>query len=65
MDLCAQKNHDNLVVSILTVREVRLTAVRKYRSLFLEDLGSIGINDIVVENKMGGGGGWRWRLKKS
>jgi hypothetical protein len=57
MDLCEQKNHDNLVVSILMVRENRLTAVRKIRSLFLEDLVSIGINDIVVENKMGGGGG--------
>jgi hypothetical protein len=66
MDLCAQKDHDNLVVSILTVREIRLTAVPKSRLLFLEDLVSIGINDIVVENKQGKDGDqgrekiWRW-----
>jgi hypothetical protein len=57
----AQKNHDDLFVSILAIREIRLTAVRKNRQLFLQLLDSIGysigINDIVVQNKMGGGEG--------
>ena len=59
MDLCAQKNYDNVFLHILMVRQIRLTAVRKVRSLFLEDPGSIGKNDVVVENKMGGEV-WRW-----
>ena len=38
MDLCAQKNNDNLVLRIPMVRTIRLMAVRKYRSIFQQDL---------------------------
>jgi hypothetical protein len=54
----AQNHHDSLFVRIRTIRESRLTAFRKNRQLFLQLLASIGINDIVVQNKMGGGRGF-------
>jgi hypothetical protein len=50
-----QKNHDDLFVRISTVRESLLLVFRKNGQLFLELLASIGINDIVVRKKLGGG----------
>jgi hypothetical protein len=50
-----QKNHGILFVRISAVRKSLLLVFRKNRELFLELLASIGINDIVVRNKMGGG----------
>jgi hypothetical protein len=45
-------------VCVSTIRE-SLLVFRKNRYLFLELLASIGITDIVVRKKMGGGI-WRW-----
>jgi hypothetical protein len=51
-----QKNHDIPFVCISTVRESLLLVFRKKSLTFVELLASIGINDIVVRKKMGGGG---------
>jgi hypothetical protein len=53
-----QNNHDDLFVRISTVRDSLLLVFRKNRQLFLELLASIGINDIIVPQKMGVGVGW-------